>query len=743
MAKKQNLKIKPYARLLTMLGEQLIKNERIALIEIIKNSYDADADWVKVSFLNFTEEFGYDSSSKITIEDNGQGMTLDTIKAHWLNPATPDKLNKKKLKKQQTSKGRVIQGEKGIGRFAMLKLGKKITITTRPKNGENEYVIEYDFSKYDNDFLTEDGKEKTLFLDDLNVSVAERTPEFFIERKIQQGVRKKTAPPFGTILEISDLKGTWKLEKIESVFFDSVKLNSIFIESNNQEFEVLFYKNTDEILFNKDYLEKLRQLLDEKSVIHIKNGCFDDDGLFFKYKLDNQPQKIKITDPSITGLKIFNDRFGNGAAELKKRKIECGSFGFEFYIFDLSPRAPAKYQLDKDDKKLVKENRIYLYRDNIRVYPYGEPEDDWLRIDEYRGKFSAGDFLSNDQVVGCINITQGGNPKLKDKTNREGLIEEGNALDDFIVLLQTFLAYIRKFPFKKYKENEENKNKQDIFNTGQVASDFVLLKDSAADNQKLKELIEKAEKNYKKERAYLVQRAETTEDLAGVGLSVETASHDIMSLMERTLNNLNSLINDLMLNDSIDKDVIVKELQSIHWQVEFTAGKLKDIQLLFKSSKQRRKNIRVIEILQKVEKIYKNLLQKEHIDLQINQVGSPLVAKTTDAVLLQLFINLIDNSIYWLKQIDKKGKKIEVLLDGNKGIMIFSDNGPDVNKDDIPYIFEAFYSGKGEEGRGLGLYISKQLLERNDYSIYYADISSEKKLPGANFVVNFISGGEE
>jgi signal transduction histidine kinase len=75
--------------------------------------------------------------------------------------------------------------------------------------------------------------------------------------------------------------------------------------------------------------------------------------------------------------------------------------------------------------------------------------------------------------------------------------------------------------------------------------------------------------------------------------------------------------------------------------------------------------------------------------------------------------------------------------------MIFSDNGPGINKDDIPYIFEAFYSGKGEDGRGLGLYIAKQLLERNDYSIHLADISIEKKLSGANFVVSFVSGGGE
>jgi signal transduction histidine kinase len=746
MVKKQNLKIKPYARLLTMLGEQLIKNERIALIEIIKNSYDADADWVKVSFQNFTDNFEYNITSKIVVEDNGCGMSLDTIKDHWLNPATPDKLNKKREGKQKTTKGRIIQGEKGIGRFAMLKLGKKITIITRQKNGESEYVMVYDFSKYDNDFLTEDGKEKTLFLDDLDISVTERRPEYFVERIISLGARKKKAPPYGTVLQISNLKGAWTSNKVESIFLDTIKLNSIFIESKKPEFEVVFCQDNKTLPFSKDRFEKLWSLLNEKSVLHIKDGCFDNDSLSFEYKIDNQPKKIKITAPAITGLRVFNERFGNGAERLKKRKINCGSFEFEFYIFDLSTKAPAKYQLDKEDKNIIKANRIYLYRDNIRVYPYGEPEDDWLRIDEYRGKIAAGDFLSNDQVIGCINITQRGNPKLKDKTSREGLIEEGNATEDFIVLLQTFLAYIRKFSFQKYKDNEKNKNKQDIFNTGQVVFDFERLNASATDYPGLKGLVETAEKNYRKEREYLVQRAETTEDLAGVGLSVETASHDIMSLMGTALDNLNILINDLTSNDSndsIDKDYLSKELQSILWQMGFIRGKLKDIQLLFKSSKQKRRNIRVAEILQKVEKIYKDSLTNRHINFQVNSIGAPLVANTTDAVLLQLFLNLIDNSIYWLNQIDKKEKNIEVFLDGNKGKMIFSDTGPGINKDDAPYIFEAFYSGKGEDGRGLGLYIAKQLLERNDYSIRLANISVEKRLPGANFVVSFVSGGEK
>ena len=159
----ETLKIKPYARLITMLGDQLIKNERIALVELIKNSYDADASWVKVNFIDFNEDFSINENSKIVIEDDGCGMNDEIIKKHWLNPATPEKL-KRKVEEKTTPKGRILQGEKGIGRFAIFKLGKTIKIITRrqakDKKGEfigrgedKENIVSYDFSRYDKDFL--------------------------------------------------------------------------------------------------------------------------------------------------------------------------------------------------------------------------------------------------------------------------------------------------------------------------------------------------------------------------------------------------------------------------------------------------------------------------------------------------------------------------------------------------------------------------------------------------------------
>ncbi|WP_407436412.1 ATP-binding protein [Treponema sp.] len=749
----ENLKIRPYARLLTMLGDQLIKDERIALIELIKNSYDADASWVKVTFENFGENYEVLPESKIIIMDDGEGMTKKTLSTKFLNPATPGK-KLKKQKNDKTAKGRIIQGEKGIGRFAMLKLGRKIDVISKTLDDDYEHILHYDFSKYDTDFLKENNKEKELFIDDLSVQLEERTPETFVKQDIVLGIKKDIQPAKGTVIEISKLNEGWTEEKVKNVANDIVKLQSIFdaitntkqekVKDNNSFF-VYLYKDDDYKNYNENYINDLSVLIDQKTVLRIDDGFFDAETLEYSFKLNGVPQKISLYDSEICGIKKFKDYFKYVVDNqlLIKREIECGSFYFSFYVFDFTPTAPAKYLLDDEDKKKIRPHRIYLYRDGIRVYPYGEPEDDWLQIDTLRGTVSAGAFLSNDQVIGVVKISHSQNPRLKDKTNREGLIEDGYATSDFIKLLQVFLTYIRNKPYRQYQINNERRENQKKVVEKQLDSNFSLLRDIVKDNKDATEKLNEIEKDYKAEKQFLVRRAETTENLAGVGLSVETASHDIMRMMGLVLTNIDNLISEIMSVNEIDKETLLNELNSMRGSLGFVHAQLKDIQLLFTSSKQRRRNINVKEILDRVSKIYKNTAKKANVSIEVEEIpGSPLVAKTTDAVLLQVLLNLFDNSIYWLGTIDVENKKILITLDGENCKLIFSDNGPGVKDSDLPYIFESFYSGKGEEGRGLGLYIARQLLERNDYSIDYADLSSDKKLSGANFVVSFVSEGK-
>ena len=179
-------------------------------------------------------------------------------------------------------------------------------------------------------------------------------------------------------------------------------------------------------------------------------------------------------------------------------------------------------------------------------------------------------------------------------------------------------------------------------------------------------------------------------------------------------------------------DMLVGVLQQI------TDG-MQEVQILFKSSRRRRRVLRIEPLLDRIHQIYAAVLKQRGVRYRkVTAEGSPLTANTTDGVVMQVLINLFDNACYWLDTVEPARREITVTVDGNQGDVIFSDSGPGVDPDDLGYIFEPFYSGKGQEGRGLGLYIARQLLERYGYRIEMAD-DQRRVLPGANFVVSFVS----
>ena len=226
-----------------------------------------------------------------------------------------------------------------------------------------------------------------------------------------------------------------------------------------------------------------------------------------------------------------------------KRLPECGKFTFQFHIYDLTNQAPIKYKLLTDEKQIIKNNRIYLYRDGLRVFPYGDKVDDWLEVDILRGTGRAGDYLSNDQTVGFIGISTENNPDLKDKTNREGLLEIGNAFEDFKSIIQGILGLLLS-EFKKYRFGVEAKNKIALIKESVTQNQFESFREYLAERKDSKgaKVFDVIYKNYMNEKKYLKDRAEITEDLAAVGIAVEAASHDLMMMMQRANATLGSVI---------------------------------------------------------------------------------------------------------------------------------------------------------------------------------------------------------
>ncbi len=747
--KPKELSFRPYARLLTMLGDQLIKNERVALVELIKNSYDADASWVKVTFQNFNANFQGVSSSKIIIEDDGLGMSSDIIENHWANPATPTKLIKKStIQGRSTKKGRVIQGEKGIGRFALLKLGRCIEMTTRAKGATSESTLTLDVSSYDENFLKGD---EGMFLEDIKMSLTETAPAQEIDRvRMELAGHKFLRKPHGTRIEISHLQGVWNRNKVKEVYRDLMRLQSIFDKvlldepedqsvHQEDEFEIFIYRDKEPEPFGLDAEADLHTLLREKTVFRIE-GRYDEANKEFDFTINDKHQKISLLDPVLSGLKVYRDSFFSKDKKniLEERPTTCGPFAFKFYIFNFAADAAPHHTLASGDKELIREHRIYLYRDGIRVYPYGDPSDDWLLIDVRRGTIRASEFVSNDQTVGVVEITQEQNPDLRDKTSREGLVDVGEATDDFRALIQVFLAWVRADPYDKQIRIKKAVKDIEIFKSEGVEQGFDALDQAIAEGNvsKAAKSLDDTKRKYQAERRYLVKRAEDTEHLAGVGLSVEAASHDLMLSIESMYRCVDNLVSTSRRGKAIDPAYLTQELTSLRGMISFIEGSMREMQALFRSTKQRRKQLRVADFLGRVYKLYSGMLEKKGIKCEIETQGSPLVASTTDAVLLQVFLNLFDNACYWLD--GQPGPRlVKVLLDGDKGILTFADNGPGFRKEDLPYLFEPFFSGKGDEGRGLGLYIARQLLARHEYVIDVSE-KQDRLLSGANLTISFV-----
>lgn len=471
----EKLAIKPYVRLLKMLGEDLIKDEKTALIELVKNAYDADATWVTVNFNNFGDNFSVTAKSEIVIEDNGEGMTDEVLRNDWLNPGTPYKKTRKN-NNGVTGKGRILQGEKGIGRFAMFKLGRTIELNTKHQDEMNEKRIFVDLSNYDSDLISQSGNNKVELLENMDIIFSEISESTFKK----SGFLKKIGT--GTRLTISNLNGTWNAKKVKEVYSDVAALQSISPQINGwtkdseledfnkgtREFTVHFYRDDIETSHKKEYESNLTLLLDiirDKSFLAVKNGKFDNKERTFFYQINGVTESVKITDQAMKNLNVYKRYFVDERENFEDDIIECGPFSFEFYIFLLDSRAynkieTEKYKVGTEEREILKKHRIYLYRDAIRVYPYGDPKDDWLQTDTLRGIVSLGQFFSNDQVVGLIEITHSGNPKLQDKTNREGLIANGEATSEIVALIQTFLSYLRVHNYSKYLEQLESEKRQ-------------------------------------------------------------------------------------------------------------------------------------------------------------------------------------------------------------------------------------------------------------------------------------------
>lgn len=728
-----SMPFRPYARLMNVIGDQLITDKKVAVIEIIKNSYDADASIVTVRFCNMSNvgfnDLPKEEQAYIEIEDNGSGMSLAIIKTVWLRPATPNKFDEKKRHNLRTPKGRIIQGEKGIGRFAIHKLGEKIELYTKAK-GENEVKLEMNFVDFNPD-------DANLFNQPADYKLLDEvTNNWYVQNPPERVINES-----GTIIRIYNIRELWSANDYKELY-QNIQRMMPPIDENARTLGVDFVPDFTIEMYKEGSLyvdEDVRTFADviERAQFSMIGSVDESGNVSFKYR-SLSPRRVltdtlNLLDDSALSMRNYS-LYGTKWFKENDRSPQCGPFSFTFYAFDLKNKDLTI--LDKDLERFIKENFVFVMRDGIRVYPYGEKGIDWLDLDKLRSTYRAGQFISYNDLTGFVYISQERNPLLKDATNRQGLVNDRGCYNDF-KSLTTAITEIFNYEIKIDKNKKAIQKRVPIKKSNEALQSSLLRLQKSLEKSEDLETLELSNKffdAYQKHIEVIKERMETVEDLAGLGMAVEKSSHDSIRILSLMAQNVKSF-KKKVISHNYQEPELIELFNELEENLTIVHEDMQMIQPLFKIQRQSIKNVSLKECITKVVRYFRNDIDGK-IATNLDKIGDDLVIRTNAGLILQILINLIDNAIYWLGKSGNPDKNIYFAISPANRTLIVGDNGNGIREDIVPLVFNEFFSMKSN-GRGLGLYIVRELLSRINAQIEVLENPTEKILSGANFIIKF------
>ncbi len=679
--KSENLVFKPRASLLLQLGDQLIRNENIAIVELIKNSYDADASIVKVDLLDINSPLG-----KIIIEDDGYGMTSDIVKNVWLEPG--DNHKKEDVRTNKISKkGRLPIGEKGIGRFGVHKLGNKIKLITKHLNSK-EVCVNIDWNKF------EDAK----YLEDVNIEITEREPQYFIDKE-------------GTYIEITDLKKRWSENEFVELKRAIEHFNSPF--NHQADFKVELYTNLDGWNGKILTFDEIKEF----ALYHYKSTIDTNGNETFTYKftpfknMDSQERTVRKT-------RLMTDKNGD---PIRTRINGIGVIDFELYCFDRDNKILNKF-LTADKKQFTQyldaNGGIYVFRDGTRIYDYGEAENDWLGLDHARFNQPAAK-ISNNIVIGAVNIKRTESTDLIEKSNREGFVEN-EAYKEFKNVIKSsidnFLSY-RNADKDYLKKDKKEKREPVVDDIKQLKIKIDLSEINTKDKKDMMNCLDRIESDYSrvKEVSLLTSTA---------GMSYGIVIHEIEKIIKEIS------LRVITENTSLEFKNTIYHLSDI----------IQNYSNLIRQKKQ--ENCSLLEIIKQAKFNCGYRLSAHNIEMIINENFDKHV-KCSYNLLVGAILNIIDNSIWWLHKYKIENKKIYICVakyKPNYVSIVIADNGKGFTIDPADAI-KPFVTQKNG-GIGLGLNIVNEVMISHNGLLEFPEASEIVEIPkefekGAIVTLNF------
>lgn len=729
--------LRPRARILRTLGSDLISSETVALIELVKNSYDADA---RVVLIRFSGELTA-GAGMLEVIDDGHGMDLQTVQSAWMEPATD---LKKKAKVSRTLKRRLL-GEKGIGRFAAARLAAELELITRAAGGSSEVYGIFDWSQFDND---------ALYLDEVLILTEERpaieiTPQWLLARHATEN--RASAPSSGTqgtILRMHRLNRAWDDKDLEVMRRGLSRLVSPY--SGDRDFRIMVELpdgdeahtseiTPPEILKYPHYTIEGEVSADGRYHLRIQllstNQKESLQGLFKRSQVGGRSHVVDV----------------EGASDViiaEPERIKCGAFKIELSVWD-------RDQLESVDQKIgtgIRSIRndldaiagINIYRDGFRVLPYGEPDNDWLRLDLRRVQ-TPGLRLSNNQLTGYILISADQNPELKDQSNREGL----GSNQAFLDLHETTLLILSKLEALRYdaKKRERGKSGEQPRNGGALSMVDMndlrdVLRQEMPQNDRALELLNQKTAEWEAKISDIRNVVSRYHALATLGQLIDKVIHDGRQPLAtiQTQASLGREQLDEYIEPEADADVDVPNAvlgrSSHRFHLISQSAALLDttfrrLEPLSGRKRGRPKKLYLEELIRDAFGYFEKEI--EELGINVSTPKDEFLVTVEPTEMKEVFINLISNSVYWLQQTPREGRAILVKCARTSSgaiEIVFADSGPGVPLRNRHSIFDPYFTTK-PNGVGLGLAIAGEIVR--DYYEGSLELLDTGPLKGAAF----------
>lgn len=760
------------ARTILELGKELISSDDVALYELIKNSVDAgstkitlkaqvvlplkayqaalkaldDGEATEVNFRRvanalldgatsevragfldglrglFADRSGYraalvaayKSSNWIEVTDTGHGMTLEQLSSVYLRLGT-------RSRRSLNLGGATYLGDKGVGRLSAMRLGERLEILTSQAGESHWHRLDIDWGLFSH--------ENDMDLEKVPLDPIEGDPK--TERAAQ-----------GTTVRILDLATDWGPDRFHEMVSGRIaRLIDPFTPGRaNQLLEVRF--NGGRILI-PSVPQSL--LASSHAVCHV-SFRFDEDGTpvlegTIDYSLRNAKRTVLQRGAEIYSIaqNAVKRRGKKGAAAVQVIPIsaqalkDLGPFSCDIYWFNrrVVEAVSGLTDTSRRTKDAIAQwaGGPMLYRHDFRVLPYGDPDDDWLELDK-NAFGSAGFKLNRQQVIGQIKVNSG-HTSLSEQTNREGLIES-EAAD----ALKTILKWLLHVEMRGLINEADKADALLRRSAEEDALEFRETQEAVeAALAALKARIPKEDKPYLDtlERevtalagqcAALLSRldsavSESREErekfvhLAGIGLITEFIFHELDRAVSHTMRVLTEA----------QKGQREAALEALQEQLKTLQKRVSAFDDLTGEKRNTKTSFDIEEVVSTVLESHANEFERHGVTIDFQAGSHPLRIRASRGMVIQILENLVSNSMYWLKQqsVFEPGFKprIVIAIDPDLRALTVEDNGGGVSPDRAERIFQPFITSRPQgQGRGLGLYISRELADHHGWRLH-------------------------